>query len=1714
MKQKRWNHFNVMIGITLLFGTLSAGAEPLQSFVFTKDAFLNGAILPTPVTDYALPDGENGVFLYGGDVSEGYRLTLRPGDAMFLMSVETIQNAQSPMILTLEYSLVEGSAEIAIIGLNSIDGIPDGQLGYTLVSAQAPETLKTVQRLHTIYTPPSGNVMGAVQAALADDAAGNATIIIYNFSVYPFSPAEINTIPTNPAGSFDAVSDSLITNINNDQGVVRQDADNKRVLLSVTGNGLAANAGVRAQGGETLAADTLLIGKADVSRLSGQDGMTAMVITNGDWSSGVFLDNKNVPQSPAFVQIMTGGLYQPSEEPLYAFVQNGGGENASETAMDNLILETFSLKSIIGLPEPISLQNNSALAATLMIPKKLYGGSQGSFSLVTTNINNHTPLSVPYSVKLIRGQENVLLDKGFTDSRGLAAKTFTVPKMVTGSWKIEVLTLGEAILSGDTTIQEGGVLFIETDKPIYKPSQMIQGRVLLMNNALAPLEGSVELSISDAEGIKIHRDTLTTNAYGVASFELPLANELNFGTWKIVARYGSEVQLEKDIEVDRYVLPAFEVDLNLEKSWFLVDERITGIVESRYFFGKPVQGNVHIEALRYVGSWQTYATVDARLEDGMYAFDLPPVEYIAGTAGEEGAGTLQLKITVTDDTGHEESADLIARIVEAGVAIQLISESPVIKPGLNQEVLIVTETPGGAPLSQAVELEVSFLKADGSSADPLRETIRTQNGLALYNLNVPEDTVMSNILARATLNGKTEEETLILNAVYSPGSHYIHLRQQNQETMNVGQQAEFTVYATNSGTVFYDVYANGRTVFSQASETRTIRFTVTPEMSPEARLVAYMIQPDNEVSVDVLPFQVTMAAPVNLTASFSAEEVRPGDPVTLSLQNEGQAMIGIALVDQSIFALAEGRLNLRNVFAELERIFMEPQAEVHSGDDPNVLPGRQINQTVSYGQKGAADILSENNLQMITSKMVTVPIAEPFDPWKFWMNPVFRGDFLFPVPEAVLDNEAAVGGGAAYQEPERTRTFFPETWLWQPELLTNENGFVSLDLTAPDSITTWKLHALSTSPGGLGITEGSLRVFQDFFVEPDLPYAVIRGDRFPLLVRVFNYVDQEQNIRITLEDAEGLGLQDESVQIITVPANGVAGATFTLEPTKVGVIPISLIAQSSQRADAIRKDLRVEPEGVRRNIVHNGILRDTTSVVIDLTLPTVTDLREPTENLPPFIEIVPDSEYYRVAVTPSLLGQSMQGLDELLGMPFGCGEQNMMFLAPDIEVLRYLRSTGQLATDIRAKAEYFITTGYQRQLTFRRNDGSFSAFGQQDDSGSLWLTAFVLSAFSNAREIRTIDSDVLASAANWIIGHQKNDGSWDPVGFVIHSEMVGGMNGNVGLTAFVANALLEYGDADPAVLEKALSFLEQNLTNESIDSYVLAQIAYALANAGRPSAEQAVGLLLQNSIADASGVHWSPHPIETTGYAILALMKTGRLIEAQPALEWMAMQRNHLGGFGNTQDTVLAFKSLTAAAINQSRDLNAQIDVLVDGQQIHTFNVNADNFDVLQAVEIASAKEIEIRQSGQGTVLFQVLQAYNVPVSIEPISPVMVLRVEYSSEHVAVDDIVDVNVYAHYFGAEQKTGMAIVDVSIPTGFVIVQESLDRVKEIKTISRIEQAGRKVIFYVDHFESGTPLKFTFQVKAKFPVRADSGSSSAYLYYNESTRAEAGGTQLVAE
>ncbi|MCK5660077.1 MAG: alpha-2-macroglobulin, partial [Methanosarcinales archaeon] len=1112
------------------------------------------------------------------------------------------------------------------------------------------------------------------------------------------------------------------------------------------------------------------------------------------------------------------------------------------------------------------------------------------------------------------------------------------------------------------------------------------------------------------------------------------------------------------------------------------------------------------------------------LDEGSVEFELPAVEYVAGTYGAGGTGSLMLNITVTDTGNHSETTTKLLKISESPVILQLIPESSTIKPGMPLEVLVVTKDPDGNPVDAKVKITAAF--RDENYRDNLKDmTVDTNNGAALLSFDVPDDATNLYLNANVDTDDGSAYADATLNAAYSPSASFIHISQTSDGVPEVGDAISFKVYSTNPGTVFYDVVANGRTVYSATSDERDISIPVTPQMSPQAKVVAYMINPNSEVSADALPFDVQFSTQIDLIADFNKEEVTPGDAVELNFDAKSQSMIGFSIVDESVYALSEGRLNLKQVFDELERRFMEPMAEAHPKG--------------SWYRPGAYDVIDSAGMTVLASPGISVPQAETDmmeDRIFFEAMPMaIEGEAMMEeAPRAPMEKSMAMdmaeGAGADADEPlaevQRVRQFFPETWIWMPDLLTDEKGRASLELTAPDSITTWRMHAVSSGPMGIGISEADLTVFQEFFLDPDLPYAVTRGEEFPVQVQVYNYLDKPQKVRLTMSGAdwfELVGGTDNSIQEVMVEANSVSHVSFTIRPTQVGIKTIEITAQTTTKADAVKKEIIVEAEGTKREIVENGILK-VGSIEIDPKLPE---------------GIVPDSDHVFVSFTPSIVAQTISGVDSLLDMPYGCGEQNMILFAPDVEILRYLKATGQDNPEIRAKAEMFIITGYQRELTYQHKDGSFSAFGESDPEGSLWLTSFVLSSFSGARDVTTIDEDVLMEAADWIEDKQALDGSWEPSGFVIHQDMMGGVSGTYALSAYVTLALSEYGHASPVVMTNAQKYLEENLDSQD-DPYALAVGTLALQKLNSQYAPPALDQLLSMAKDDGDGMYWSydsfvvpfkddsygstppsSKNVEITAYATLALIEA-KNPAANSALKWIVAQRNGKGGFSSTQDTVMAFKALMTAAASAGRDIDADVSVYANGKKIKSIGLNSGNYDVLQVVEVPKGSDtVRLELDGEGEVNYQMVKKFNeiLPDVVNHGGSELELDVVYDATDVSVDDIVTVRARVKYNGMPgigwsivNSSGMMIVDIAVPTGFAPVGSSLDALKDAGVITRYEMAGRKVVLYINELVVGQELQFTMQVRALFPVKAIIPDSRAYSYYNPEVKAEVRGVDIV--
>jgi len=1337
-----------------------------------------------------------------------------------------------------------------------------------------------------------------------------------------------------------------------------------------------------------------------------------------------------------------------------------------------------------------------------IIPEVLHSGQTEELSLALFEGDRLVPGDVEVAL-LSEGEEILSVGKSI-DGKGTIS--LDIPDIEDGEYEITIKGNGFED-SATVSVEKSFLTFIETDKPIYKPGQTIYMRLFTLNNELRPVEELVTVEILDAKGIKIFRSEITTDDYGMASLELPLSQEPNLGVWKITAET-EDGEMQLDVRVEEYVLPKYEIDIELPRMWFLADEVVTGSVSAEYSFGKPVTGELEIIASRYVGEWEEY-TVFTKAIDGKTSFEIPAVSYVAGTPAAGGMGNVILDVIVRETaTGYEEQTSMLLTVAETPLNIQIIPESIVFKPGLPFNILLVTENPANEPLDATLDITITYLNAEYEEIDTDNKEIETDRGTALFEVTPPDEAVAMIIEAfelTPVSSVQPAEAEKIITASYSPSGNFIHVEQISEGIPEIGEEIVFKVNSTKEAANFYyEVVSRGNVVFSDFTKNNEIAFEVTPLMSPSSTLLVYQILPNSEVAADYIPFKVTAEYPHSITVEFDSDQAAPGDEIDINIETEGEAKVSISVVDRSVFILAENRLNLQQVFDELERLYMQPQVEIH---EATIYP--------SITTKGASDVFDDTGVVVLSNN--DIPQGEEYqmeeqtdvwdDIWRFvnggWgVLEDMVGDGGIPLPAVVPGAKVGEDQTAYLAEVERVRQFFPETWLWE-EITVDADGNISVPVTVPDTITTWMLHAVAVSKeAGLGMTEDELVAFQPFFIKVDLPYSAIRGEEFPVKVAVYNYTEESQEFFVQIEEAGWFQLLDDAQKSVTVAANDIGSVEFMIKPDGLGYNDIKITAQSTDVADAVIATLLVQPEGVPREFVENLILAEGDTQIVDTSIPEIA---------------VADSGRAYIAITSSFLTQTIEGLEGLIQMPFGCGEQNMIVFAPDVYITKYLQESGQLKPEIMAKAEKLMITGYQRELTYRRNDGSFSAFGQSDDEGSLFLTAFVLKSFAEAEDLIFIDDTILDEAADWLISYQNSDGSFEPVGFVHHQEMLGGLSGKIPLTAYTAIALIEYGEKTNSA--KAVAYLEDVLDGLD-DPYTVAITAYALELAGSASSDDAYQMLMELAIEDENGLHWgggnvieTEYPrqysqsadIEATAYATLALIKQGDAFNASRSAKWLVSQRNAYGGFGSTQDTVMALQALIEYSSGARADVDLTVTIETSESTIEK-TITAENFDVLQIVEVPVNDQVEITTQGEGEAIAQVVRRFNLP-QAEAGEDIIRIDVDYDTTEVEVSDIVTVSVEVEFDPPRpMEAGMVVLDISVPTGFTPVMETIaELVDSEDNIKRYEVAGRKVIFYIENMMAGDSLSFSFQVQAMFPVKAKGVTSEAYSYYQPEIRGE---------
>jgi hypothetical protein len=692
------------------------------------------------------------------------------------------------------------------------------------------------------------------------------------------------------------------------------------------------------------------------------------------------------------------------------------------------------------------------------------------------------------------------------------------------------------------------------------------------------------------------------------------------------------------------------------------------------------------------------------------------------------------------------------------------------------------------------------------------------------------------------------------------------------------------------------------------------------------------------------------------------------------------------------------------------------------------------------------------------------------------------------------DNAAAPGesSGAGESAPARTRSDFPETLLWKPQLIAGPDGQAVLRLPLADSITTWRITGSAVSSAGLlGTVETGVKVHQPFFLDVDTPQTLTVGDQASLPVVLYNYTGQSISVDLTAVARNGLSLTEKSIQPVSLQPGQVLRTLVPVKASAIGTGEITVRGRAGEFGDAIRRTVEVVAPGIAQTRVTGGAVTRASEEIV-LTIPE---------------DAEPGSVQVGMKIYPSTFSELLDGLKGIFRMPHGCFEQTSSTTYPNVMALAYMKEHGMGNAAVLAKAERYVQLGYQRLLTFEKgNTGGFGWWPQRGNPNPV-LTAYGLMEFADMAKVRTVDPALLKRTMNYLHQQQREDGSWEFRAGLFHEPFTGGDNGPLAVTAYITWAIAHRDAGHPAAVRGAKYIAGHIASTDRPHTLALCINALAAVKPANPSVQAGRARLAALARQQGNGrSQWGT--VSATALAVLALRPDGDYhVLTNEALTWLTEKRDGHGTWGSTQPTILAFKAiLKASTAPQRRNKPAVFNVVgpAGDMRIGELTVRPEESDVVHMVRLTGPDKPGtyrlqlLNDSGEGmgwqlVTRYRSRRAMQRPAAPAPVS----VDVEYDRTDLAVGQTVTVTATVRN-DSPTDADMPLIDVGTPPGFRVRTEGLEKLVQDGAISRYTITARGVIVYMDKLPARSKVTLTWKMVPTMPIRALSRPSSAQPYY----------------
>jgi alpha-2-macroglobulin len=871
-----------------------------------------------------------------------------------------------------------------------------------------------------------------------------------------------------------------------------------------------------------------------------------------------------------------------------------------------------------------------------------------------------------------------------------------------------------------------GVIF--SDRQLYQPGEKawLTGFAdYLQNGEIKQDKNAIyQLTLANPDGKKTDLGTKTTNEFGTFSLELPINKTSRLGYYTIQAKGKNGQEISGEFRVAEFKPPNFKVELDLDKEFVLINQKVEAKSTSRYLFDSPVEGGqakyfVTREQTRFIPKgWEEYSFG----RQWFFPEESPSIssDVLQTNAELDANGKNSQTITVAKDLPYPMTYRVDVQVADVsnlsvassktftalpsdrliGLKTPLVAEA-----GKGFPILVITTDNTGKPLTgQRVRLELQQMKyssvtqvVEGSRTGKTQVEYKTVGQTEITSTNSPQTVTLTpnesgSYRIRANFSDARNELSATDLQIWATGENPVFWGEGEKDRLEIkldkttfkpGETATALIQSPYPEGELYFAVVKDKPLYQQITKVKggapQIKFQVTPEMLPNAAVQAVLVRqgkPLNQLEPGSLDNLVRMGLTpikVNLEDKFLKTQVTP---VQASLEPGAEETVQLELKDN------QGNPT-KGQFTVM--VVNESVLQLSGYRPPNLVD------TV-YAEQPISTRFSDNRKNVVTEQQGL----------------------------AVAKGWGYGGGFSAATENTRVRTNFQALAYYNGSVLTDATGKAQVRFKLPDDLTTWRVMAIATD-GNLrfGNSQATFLTTKPLITNAILPQFARPGDKFQAGLSVTNNSGNTGSLTIQGEVGGTVKFADKnptSTTLQTQTETATRAYRFPMEASRVGEGKVRFSTQLNRTAaDAFEVPLEIKPLEVTEQVIETGVTTNQVKIPLNIDKNTF-----------------PDAGGLDIQLASTLIpeikvpAQQVWQNDDL---PFAEPAASQLMIALDLQTLSQKYSQTFAEFNPTKQASLALTQLQKLQLA----DGGFAAYPGEQKSDP-WVSSYAGESLAKANK--------------------------------------------------------------------------------------------------------------------------------------------------------------------------------------------------------------------------------------------------------------------------------------------------------------------------------------------------------------------------------------------